>query len=74
MPPTPFEGDPYRRNAKSLISSVPGHALTLGAEKKKLELLCPPDKEMVELVEWAFLEGQIDSEKAELAYFWLSAK
>jgi hypothetical protein len=50
-----------------LISSVLGHALTLGAEKKKLELLCPPDKEMVELVEWAFLEGQICGRKADPA-------
>ena len=31
----------------------------------------PPDEEMVDLIEWAFLEGQIDGVKADLAYLWL---
>ena len=30
----------------------------------------PPDEEMVDLIETAFLEGQIDGVKADLAY-WL---
>ena len=37
-----------------------------------LEVSRPPDPELVDLIEQAFLEGQIDSQKAELAYLWLS--
>ena len=33
-----------------------------------LEASRPPDPELVDLIEQAFIEGQIDSEKAELAY------
>ena len=36
-----------------------------------LEASRPPDAELVDLIEQAFLEGQIDSRKAELAYLWL---
>jgi hypothetical protein len=36
-----------------------------------LEQTRPPDSELVDLVEWAFLEGQIDGQKADLAYLWL---
>jgi hypothetical protein len=31
----------------------------------------PPDPELVDLIEWAFLEGQIDGQKADLACWWL---
>ena len=31
----------------------------------------PPDPELVDLIEQAFLEGQIDGLRAELAYLWL---
>ena len=31
----------------------------------------PPDPELVDLIEWAFLEGQIDGQKTDLAYAWL---
>ena len=31
----------------------------------------PPDPELVDMIEQAFLEGQIDGEKADLAYLWL---
>ena len=34
----------------------------------------PPDPELVDLIERAFLEGQIDSLAAELAYLWIQAK
>ena len=33
-----------------------------------------PVEDMVDLIEWAFLEGQIDGLKADLAYCWLKAK
>ncbi len=36
-----------------------------------LELSRPPDSELVDLIEQTFLEGQIDSEKADLAYTFL---
>ncbi len=36
-----------------------------------LEASRPPDPELVDLIEQAFLEGQIGSQKAELAYLCL---
>ncbi len=39
-----------------------------------LESSIPPDPELVDLIEWAFLEGQIDGQRADLAYLWLQAK
>jgi len=36
-----------------------------------LEASRPPDPELVDLIERAFIEGQIDSEKADLAYTFL---
>lgn len=36
-----------------------------------VEAARPPDAELVDLIEWAFLEGQIDGQKADLAYFWV---
>ncbi len=31
----------------------------------------PPDPELVDLIEQAFLEGQINSQRADLTYLWL---
>ena len=31
----------------------------------------PPDAELVHLIEWAFLDGQIDGLKADLAYLFV---
>jgi hypothetical protein len=39
-----------------------------------VELSRPPDDELVELIESAFLHGQIDGLKADLAYSWLSTQ
>ncbi len=36
-----------------------------------LEQTKPPDPELVDLIEQSYLEGQIDSERAEVAYLWL---
>ena len=33
----------------------------------------PPDPEFVDLIEQAFIQGQIDGLKADLAYAWLEA-
>ena len=43
-------------------------------QSELLELTRPPDPELVDLIEQAFLEGQIDGKKADLAYLWLRAK
>ena len=34
----------------------------------------PPDPDLVDLIEQAFLEGQIDGQKADLAYWWIQSK
>jgi hypothetical protein len=39
-----------------------------------LEQSKPPDPESVDLIEQAFLEGQIDGQKADLAYLWLKSE
>ena len=39
-----------------------------------LEQTRPPDPELVDLIELPFLEGQIDSQKSDLAYLWLMGK
>ena len=39
-----------------------------------LEATRPPDPEMVDLIERAFIEGQIDGLEADLAYIWIQAK
>ena len=38
-----------------------------------LEASRPPDPELVDLIEQAFLEGQIDTQMADLPYLWLQA-
>jgi len=37
-----------------------------------LELARPPDPELIGLIEQAFLAGQIDGQRADIAYLWLS--
>ena len=38
-----------------------------------LEASRPPDPELVDLIEQAFLEGQINGQKADLAHLWVQA-
>jgi len=38
-----------------------------------LELTRSPDSELIDFIERAYLAGQIDSQKADLAFFWLEA-
>ena len=40
---------------------------------KLLEASIPPDPEFVDLIERAFLEAQIDSQKVKVPYVWLQA-
>ena len=37
-----------------------------------LRATMPPDEDMADLIERAFLEGQIDGSSEDLAYLWLS--
>jgi len=37
-----------------------------------LEQTRPPDAELVDLIERAYLQGQIDARRADFAYLWLS--
>jgi hypothetical protein len=39
-----------------------------------LERTRPPDSELVDLIEQAYLEGQIDGVRADLAFSWLEAQ
>lgn len=39
-----------------------------------LEQSRPPDPDLVDLIEQALVEGEIDGLKADLAYSWLQAK
>ena len=49
-----------------------GHADKMSCDlSKMLERTRPPDPELVDLIEQAFLEGQIDGQKADQAYLWL---
>ena len=51
------------------------HAQRMSCDLSELlERTRPPDAELVDLIEKAFLEGQIDGLKADLAYSWLLAK
>ena len=39
-----------------------------------LEQTRPLDPELIDLIEQAFLEGQIDGQKADLDYLWIQAR
>ncbi len=79
MPPgTPWDGTDFSK--KRLVSngaSSPqsGHAHGMPCLHSDLSELLeqtrPPDPDLVDLIEQAFIEGQIDSLEAGLAYLWL---
>ena len=80
-PPTPSGGMHFctgRLVTDGALSSSVSHAHwmpCLHCELPKiLEDTRPPDPDMVDMIEQAFLEGQIDGQKAELAYLWLRTK
>ena len=64
----------------SLVSSKArnpqsGHAHRMSCELPELlEQTRPPDPDLVDLIEQAFLEGQINGVKADLAYLWLRGR
>ncbi len=78
LPGMPFDGTHFsRKRPVSVYAFNPqyGHARRMSCIhcdlSEILEQTRPPDPELVDLIEQAFLEGQIDSRKAELAYLWL---
>ncbi len=56
----------------------PGHACRMSCLQCELseilEQTRPPDPELVDLIEKAFLEGQISGQTADLAYIWLQTR
>ncbi len=78
LPGMPFDGTHFsRKRPVSVYAFNPqyGHAcrmLCLQCDLSDLlEASRPPDPELVDLIEQAFLEGQIDSKTARLTYLWL---
>ena len=52
-----------------------GHAYRMPFDLSELlEQTRPPDPELASLIDQAYLEGQIDGQKADLAYSWLITK
>ena len=54
-----------------MILACPGLSHHPPSMEELLRASMPPDEEMVDLIEGAFLEGQIDGVTADLAYLWL---
>ena len=71
----PFQWDPCQHEPPSLNrASNPqsSHAHWMSFDLSDLpELIRTPDPELVDLIERAFLEGQIDGSEADLSYLWL---
>ena len=63
-----------RKSLDSIEASNPrfGHALCMDLSEL-LERTRPPDSELVDLIEQAYLDGQIDGQKVDLAYSWPQA-
>ncbi len=56
-------------NSRQVSNSQSGHADKMSCDLSEiLEQTRPPDPELVDLIEQAFLEGQIDGQSADLAY------
>ncbi len=74
-PPTDFSTD--SSEIEPPIRPVSGHAHMMTCIECNLPGLLeetrPPDPEYVDLIEQAFLDRQIDSQVADLAYLWIQA-
>ncbi len=74
----PFDGThfcPISLISKQASDPQSGHARRMSCIQCDLSAILeqsrPPDPELVDLIEQAYLEGQIDTERAELAYLWI---
>ena len=74
----PFDGTHFCKNrpiSNKVSNPQSGHARRMSCLhcdlSAILEQIRPPDPDLVDLIEQAFLEGLIDSKRAELAYLYL---
>ncbi len=82
LPPgTPLDGTHFCKNrpiSNKVSNPQSGHAYRMSCLQcdlpEILEQTGPRDPKSVDLIEKAFLEEQIDSRKAELAYLWILVK
>ena len=74
LPPLLYWG-PFHQEKPRFYEATnpqPGHACRMSCDLRELlEQTRPPDEELVDLIEQAFLDGQIDGKRADLAYLWL---
>ena len=76
LPPPPLSDGTHFFSKRAVsfneYHSRPGHAERMSCLQCEFPNILlesmPPDSELVDLIELAFIEGQIDSEKADLAY------
>ena len=77
-PPPPLDGTHFSPNflvSEQASIAQSGHADRMSCDLSEiLERTRPPDPELVDLIEQAFLEGRINGQKADLAYIWLLAR
>ena len=70
-PPYPSDGTHFYTNYPNSVSEIHQPAIHADCVSCKLPSRLlesrPPDPEMVDLIRWAFIEGQIDRQEAELA-------
>ncbi len=77
-PPAPPDETHFSKNCRitdKALDLQSGHAHSMSCIQCELANLLlesmPPDPDLVDLIEQAFIEGQIDGQKADLAYLWL---
>lgn len=67
----------YRQDSDNAAGLLPRHSHGMPCLQCELPNLLqesmPPDPELVDLIEQAFIEGQIDGLTPDLAYLWLQA-
>jgi hypothetical protein len=72
--PAPLDGTHIRLYRLIIdLDTLEGWCQANGVEEL-LRAAMPPDEQMLDLIERAFLEGQIDGRRADLAYFWLKGQ
>ncbi len=60
------------QNSYQAVSTQSGHAIGMACDLSELlEQTRPPNPELADLIERAFLAHQIDGQRADLAYLWL---
>ena len=74
-PPPPLDWTHFGRKSqinRQANKPQSSHAQTMSCDLSEiLEQTRPPDPELVDLIEQAYLKGQIDGLRVDLAYLWL---